>query len=468
MASLKSLTSWFKKNILRMSDEKPTVDISSDFPIPIEETVEKVEDVVFPLKIKMVGTTLTAVTKSGKIYSKVNATLDSFYKLEEATTIQEVEAIFYSADKLKSTEVKKQEEIQEKKVSKSFEVLSSFRDMFIVKDESVYLNREGIDHRSMPKLLVEKFAGIIIAMNERPSSIPEDEYLKAIDILVRFWEKCCLCPSAQSAEDLYGFLQKHKFKIDEYGNFYTYRRVLRVDDKSTQLEKDLVDFVSNAYNKVKAVWKEKPAKYDVYKKDKEFKITKSEKVKGQIKAIKIGDLEELYTKSLSSMKGNRFTDHHTKREDYRVGEIISMPRYQGDSDNKVSCGSGYHVASKAYNYSGFGDTPILAIVNPIDVLSVPRGEEGKMRVCRWFFAMTLDPKEEHILDDDRFDVRHLGDVFEAKCLENLSEHVEKIYAEEVKSHKFKLPSMEKDNISKVIVNLEKIKNDLRSRIQKAV
>ena len=70
------------------------------------------------------------------------------------------------------------------------------------------------------------------------------------------------------------------------------------------------------------------------------------------------------------MQENRYTSAHTGEEDYRVGNVISMPRNEGDDNNSVSCSMGFHAASKEYDYSGFGDQDILVIINPIDVLAV--------------------------------------------------------------------------------------------------
>ena len=40
------------------------------------------------------------------------------------------------------------------------------------------------------------------------------------------------------------------------------------------------------------------------------------------------------------MKGNSYTSAHTGREDYKIGEVISMPRQNGDDNNQVSCSKG--------------------------------------------------------------------------------------------------------------------------------
>ena len=145
-----------------------------------------------------------------------------------------------------------------------------------------------------------------------------------------------------------------------------------------------------------------------------------------------------------------------------------MPRNEGDDNNQMSCSKGFHAASKEYDYSGFGDTPILVIINPMDVLSVPVGEVGKLRTCRWFFAMTLTKEEEYILDDLDFDVAELGDIFEEQCELNLESYVHNSFTEEVKRHTFTIPQMSHLQIKTIVKSLDEMKNEIKKRVQKIV
>ncbi len=165
------------------------------------------------------------------------------------------------------------------------------------------------------------------------------------------------------------------------------------------------------------------------------------------------------------MKENSYTDKHTHTFDYRVGSVSSMPRNSGDDNNQISCSKGFHQASKEYDYSGFGDTPILTIINPIDVLAVPLGEVGKLRTCRWFFAMTLPEDEQFILDDEDFDVTELGDIFEEKCNENLENYVHNSFTEEVKRHTFTIPQISDKQITNIVKSLEEMNNEIKGRIK---
>ena len=272
---------------------------------------------------------------------------------------------------------------------------------------------------------------------------------------------CCLNPNAQSAEDLYGFLEKHNMKIDKHGNFYAYRKVKTVGNNS----KELVDFISNTYNKVKAIWKKSPKKFKVVTvpDSNKYELKQSDFNVEDTEYVCLGDLEYLYL-NLPNMKENRYTSAHTGQEDYRVGNVISMPRNEGDDNNSISCSMGFHAASKEYDYSGFGDQDILVIINPMHVLAVPKGEIGKLRTCRWFFAMTLEKDERYILDEEDFNVLELGDIYNEKCFEDIEEHVKNGFTQEVKRHTFTLPTLSSKELSLIINSLEEMSNVINTRV----
>lgn len=408
--------------------------------------------------VTLVNDVLTIVLDDGDIIQKPDSSEEDFNNVKHCKTVQDL------MDFVKDPEiVKKQQEMDEEneRISVLQAGLNSLKDLndFDVRDNSLYL--EGTT-RSIPQLLVERFIEIVDTNKYYSGFGNLEKNLKdcsEYQALLKFWMKCCLNPNAQSAEDLYTFLSHHNFKIDRHGNFYAYRRVVSLNNEN----KELVEFISNAYNKVKAIWKKKPKKFNITQniKDSSYSLTKRDNLLGRDKII--GNLKDLYL-NLPEMKSNSYTSSHTGKEDYKIGSIISMPRYEGNDNNSVSCSKGFHAASKAYDYSYFGDTPILVIINPMDVLAVPMNEVGKLRTCRWFFAMTLTEEEQFILDEEDFDVTELGDVFEEKCLLNLTEHVKTGFAEEVKRHTFQIPHITYSEINKLVIDLNKLNEEIINRI----
>lgn len=401
-------------------------------------------------KVKFVNNVLTVIFNDGSVINKSQATVQDFNDVRNASTESQIIDVIKTADIVKNEPEKAQEPSGD-----AIHIVSHFPD-FEVKEECIYMN--GID-RSVPPLLIKRF-GEILSKYDKNKAGWENDVVNDIEYssLKKFWLKACLNPNAQSAEDLYTFLSHHNMKIDRHGNFFAYRRVVKI---KTSEDSALINLISTAYNNVKAVWKKKASDYRI-EKNAGYSFHKiTSEPKGEI----VGNLDTLY-RNLPSMQGNRYTDAHTHSMDYRVGSIMSMPRNEGDDNNQVSCSFGYHQASKKYNYSGFGDTPILSIVNPMDVLAVPVGEVGKLRVSRWFFAMTLEEQDKYILDDDDFDVTELGDIFEEKCLQNIEEHVHQSFAEEVKCHTFTIPQMSNVNIKNISIMLKDMNEIIKNRIVK--
>jgi len=80
--------------------------------------------------------------------------------------------------------------------------------------------------------------------------------------LKNFFMWACLNPRAEVAADLYDFLDRNSFRITKQGFFVALRNVVTVTAEDTEI----VQFISNAYNKIKAVWKKNPKDYYIFKK----------------------------------------------------------------------------------------------------------------------------------------------------------------------------------------------------------
>jgi len=457
---------WFKSKIEKATEravENVVVNklnslMNEEELIPLER--EKNDECHY-INLKLIGDSLIVVLNDGTILNKPNASKEDYEAVKQAKSINEMMFVI-SSEEVKQEKIKLEEEIKKvEKLHEGIELLKQLDD-FDVRDNSVYL--KGIN-RSMPQLLVERFIKIINSYSTCDSNLiilnldSDNEFQS----LKKFWLKCCLNPNAQSAEDLYVFLAKHNFKIDKHGNFYCYRRVVSKESEN----KEFVEFISNAYTKIKAVWHRNPKNYVILEHNNKYELIKfSDGLNTEhLQKECLGNLKALY-KSLYLLQGNSYTSAHTGKEDYKIGEVISMPRQQGDDNNSISCSKGFHQASKEYDYSSFGDTPILSIVNPIDVLAVPKGEDGKLRVCRWFFVTTLSEDEKYILDDEDFDVSELGNIFEEKCSENLKKYVKNSFVEEIQRHTFNMPSLSNKQLKQIVKSLDKMKETINNRIQK--
>jgi hypothetical protein len=173
------------------------------------------------------------------------------------------------------------------------------------------------------------------------------------------------------AHELYRFLTENSFRITRQGFVVALRNVVTLHGSP-----ELVHFVSNTYNKVKAVWKKNPSEYTVFLENGEYKLVHDDKLTrtethttttcpdclgdggwydedawedgewidcetcdgtGTVEEYtyteevpvdhgqRIGGLTELYL-DLPNREENRFTDDWTKTFDIRIGQVTSMPK----------------------------------------------------------------------------------------------------------------------------------------------
>jgi len=439
----------------------------------------KIEDEKPYKTVKMVNNVLTVVLNDGSILSKPNATTEDFESVRSA--IDEFEIIDVMAVQEVVAERKKQEFEAEKAraLQAGIKLLANLGD-FEVKGNSVYL--KGVN-RTVPQLLVEEFLRIVNRNNSNPYALANDEEYQS---LKRFFMWCCLNPRAEVADKLYNFLKKNSFKITKQGFFVALRNVVTLHGST-----ELVQFVSNAYNKVKAVWKKSPDNYEVYLNDgvysfihkddtyttemvegeewydeeiDEYVTSEDEEVtvKRSDLGEYIGNLTELYL-DLPNRAENRFTDAHTRTFDIRVGRPVSMDpgacRWNTDD-----CGAeGLHFTSDEIHYVGCGDQSVLVLINPMKVVGIG---ESKGRCWEYLPIMTV-PREEatEILHDLDFDTLQLDDSYAIRELESLTEKAKDGFVAESKKHEFNIPHISTVEIENIVASLDQMKQEISSRIQ---
>jgi hypothetical protein len=439
------------------------------------------------LNIKMVNDTLTIVLNDGNIITKTPANADDFTKAKTCTT----EACLLNlvgSPEIQSERRKAEAEYEKAKaIQRGAEYLATL-DQFEMKNNALYL--KGIN-RSLPPLLVEEFLEVV----GKYGGTDNDEF----QALHRFFMWCCLNPRAEVADKLFNFLKKNAFGITKQGFFVALRNVVTLHGST-----ELVHFVSNAYNKVKAVWKKNPSDYLVFLKDGDYKmVAKSifEELEpctycdenGNVPCEddddyedscecpecygsgtvykhcesqygeEIGNLTELYL-DLPNRAENRFTDAHTRTFDIRIGRPVDMDpgacRWNTDD-----CGAeGLHFTSDEIHYVGCGDTSVLVLINPMKVVGIG---ESKGRCWEYLPIMTV-PREEatEILHDLDFDTLELDESYAVRELDNLAEKAKQGFTEERKKYDFNLPALSAVEVYTIVKSLDEIKQEISKRIVK--
>jgi hypothetical protein len=162
--------------------------------------------------------------------------------------------------------------------------------------------------------------------------------------VVKFWENVAQNPSERSREQMFTWLAKHEFSIDDDGYIIGYKSV-------------------HSYTAVTANGEEK-----------KYRSTKA---------------------------GHSFVNGVESKEGYvyqNVGDVISIPRSEVDDNAGAACSTGLHVGDWTYVTSFSGDTKMKVRVHPRDVVSIPREDARKMRCCRYEnVAIVTAPDSQPIL-----------------------------------------------------------------------
>lgn len=313
------------------------------------------------------------------------------------------------------------------------------------------------------------------------------------------------------AHELYRFLNENSFRITKQGFVVALRNVVTLHGSP-----ELVHFISNTYNKVKAVWKKNPDNYTVFLENGEYKLihdsglTKIETHKtttcpdclgdgwysgdfdeyeddyvddvidcdacegsGQVEEYttteewpvnhgeKIGKLTELYL-DLPNREENRFTDDWTKTFDIRIGQVTSMPQEECNWSTQDCAAAGLHFTSDQIHYVGCGDQSVIVLINPMKIVGIGK---HKGRCFEYLPIMTV-PREEAtgILHDGMFDTLQLDEEYAIRELESLLERAKEGFAVETKKYEFNMPSISAKEINAIVLTLNEMKDKIASRV----
>jgi hypothetical protein len=419
------------------------------------------------LNVKLVNDSLTIVLSDGSILTKPNATQADYYAAVNARSEDSLYIICADSTVMEEKRRQDAEIARIKAVQQGIKRLEGLAD-FEIDGNSVKLAGTG---RTMPQLLVEKFIELVDLYDADPfNDVTDDQEYQA---LKRFFMWCCLNPRAEVANDLYDFLNKNSFRITKQGFFVALRNVVTLHGGV-----ELVQFVSNAYNKVKAVWKKSPDKYTVFLENGEYKLVHIDDLYETIGEYdedgdfyeddvtidhgeKIGNLTELYL-DLPNRHENRFTDAHTRTFDIRVGQVVNMPPQECNWSTADCAHAGLHFTADEINYVGCGDQSVLILINPMKVVGIG---EAKGRCYEYLPIMTVSREEStEILHDLDFDTLELDEAFAIHELENLAEKVKGGFVLEATKHQFNIPAMTHVQIENIVASLEEMKYSISNRV----
>jgi hypothetical protein len=492
---------WFKSKVENSIDR--VVASKLDSLIQEEHKSESQQKYVKPyFSMKMVNDTLTVVLNDGAIISKPNSCEDDFHAVTNATCVEEILAIVSSSEVVADVQKAKAEAARIKALQQGIKLLADLPD-FTVEGNTVYLAGTS---RSLPQLLVEKFIEVVDRVKYHkgfgfsPAVLNEDDEYVA---LKNFFMWCCLNPRAEVAHELYRFLTENSFRITKQGFVVALRNVVTLHGSP-----ELVHFISNSYNKVKAVWKKSPADYTIFLENGEYKMVSKDWLfkketftstdcpecdgaggwydcddewedcrvcngSGEVEEYeytvevpinhgeKIGNLVELYL-DLPNREENRFTDDWTKTFDIRIGQVTSMPMEECNWSTQDCAAAGLHFTADQIHYVGCGDQSVIVLINPMKVVGIGT-HKGR---CYEYLPIMTVPREEatRILHDGQFDTLQLDEEYAIRELESLTEKVKDGFATETKKYEFNLPHISASEINTIVANLTDMKSKIKDRV----
>jgi len=471
-----------------------------------QEESPKEDCVKHYMNLKLVNDTLTIVLNDGTILSKPGATEEDFYAISNAKSLHEVHAILASKEVVADVEAIRAEAERLKSLEQGIQILNVLPD-FKVEGSTVYLTGTS---RSIPQILVEEFVRVVYRVsNEHSQEVfsdqlnQDDEYVA----LKNFFMWCCLNPRAEVAHELYRFLSENSFRITRQGFVVALRNVVTLHGSP-----ELVHFISNTYNKVKAVWKKNPGEYTVFLQDGEYKLVHDDKLfttethtstecpeclgdggwyndaweddndwedchvcdgSGEVEertytvkipvdhGEKIGGLTDLYL-DLPNRAENRFTDDWTKTFDIRIGQVTSMPKEDCNWSTQDCMAAGLHFTADQIHYVGCGDQSVIVLINPMKVVGIGT-HKGR---CYEYLPIMTVPREEatRILHDGEFDTIQLDEEYAIRELESLAEKAKEGFAAESRKYEFNMPAISATEINNIVRSLSEMKTKIKDRV----
>ena len=376
----------------------------------IQSAVKKSEVLAPPPMVKLiqkciynVGTkNIDVVFTDGDVISGV-VEQDTYEQIRNATSKEEVLNLLIPKNiKGSDHDLDKEEENIKTQIAPIVNILSEMDDFEVV-GEDVFL--KGVKSIAIPSSIVAEFIRLLTEIQDLQDNSSElidyeqlDKLKEEYNSLLMFTYKLLLNPLKESREQLLNFIKKNDIKITSYGNLVLYRACWESKTEDTEL----IRFVAKEYLKIKA-WKKSPKNYTVASRLGNYKLLLNNEIPKDDNPYweNQGNLAELYSK-LPEMqsKGKQYYSDHGKKK-IVIGDIYKIDDKDVNLDANVCAAGGLHCASYDYDYSGFGDTNLIVLVNPSKTITVPTYDFSKMRVSE-MMIVGINPNERGVHIDEGF------------------------------------------------------------------
>lgn len=273
---------------------------------------------------------------------------------------------------------------------------------------------------------------------------------------LNFWTLLCQNPNEKARNNLLWFLVTHGFKILKSGLFVSYRNVVSKEQKSGYYTEKEVEYITTMAHNIKKVQKKSLKNYYLIL-DKDLEIVSEKVLNKRIKTEGLVAINlDCVISELNDLEDEVvFTDARTQSMRIKLGEPVVLDRALCDEDSSRSCSAGLHLAKKDWSgLSQFGNTTIMCLCNPANVVAVPKEDTyGKIRTCEYFPVEVVTYENNKIVETiedgdelDYFKVSYDGLINESDADE----------------FKMEVPEPIEINMLKTLKTLEEIQTELKN------
>lgn len=245
-------------------------------------------------------------------------------------------------------------------------------------------------------------------------------------------------------ENVLKFIKKADIKLSKNGNLIVYRRVQKWN-YPTNIDK-LKEFIIENTLKIKKQ-KQTTKKYEIFSKNDLFYLTKNSKRFLEDQSFKYeGNLWDLAQRKLIPEEQLYTSSHNSGKYTFTIPGLYKANQLDRTINGVLcSANAGLHCAGRnSYNFNGFGDIEIAALVSPFNSGIIPVSNEGKMTCSEMYIVSkinegyTVTDKDIEEADNKYFkmNINTLKKVLKSKNLSKLASNTNE-------TPNISLPSMEK-------------------------
>ena len=414
-----------KKELLTVLEQQSTV-IKL-----LKESVEAKQEVIKeekPCKNKIIYNVNTkyvnVITCENNSYAGYDISPETVELLKDAEDAIIIQLLSPKKEEVIVNETEGKIEKEEKELVSHFLDIFDGVDDFEVVGDSVFF--KGIKSVEIPSVIVARFIEILENGKSVYGSIMTemtDEYQS----LKAFTAKLLTSPREESIQQVLKFCRHNDMRISKKGNIIAYRRVREYTDVSMPDNLELVAFVKESIDKVKK-WKKSPKNYEIYTSDdfEGYDIIETSKIyqksfQDRNHSI-IGNLFDLYNNQ--SILKPETTKLYSSQHDYgkyqfAIGDVYKADENDIDVDAGQCHSGGLHFASVNYNYTGYGEIPVVVLINPAKTITIPLNELAKGRTTEMKIAC-INPNEHGIHIDEAL-IEQADEEFDEYTLEELQQ-----------------------------------------------